>query len=70
MVGGGFVIWTRYVNPRGTVIRHAYGPYETRAKAQTALKRMLREAEANLADYHSDGILETFVTNLIGDSHV
>jgi hypothetical protein len=57
-----FVIWTRYVNPKGKIIRHAFGPYPTRAKAQTALKKMIRESY----DIEMDNA-EAQVTKLIGD---
>lgn len=40
-----YVIWTRYVRPTGKIVRHAYGPYDTRSKAQTALRKMRREHE-------------------------
>lgn len=35
-----FVIVTRYVPPGKKIIRHVFGPYETRAKALTAAKVM------------------------------
>lgn len=58
-----YVIWTRYASPRGRVIRHAYGPYETRAKAQTALDAMVREN----AEYGNDmDGSEMHVVKLIG----
>ena len=40
-----FVIWTRYQRPDGKIVRHVYGPYPTRSKAQTDLKKMLKDAE-------------------------
>jgi hypothetical protein len=42
-----YVIWTRYAHPTGTVTRHVYGLYPSRAKATTERNRML----AHHADY-------------------
>lgn len=44
-----FVIWTRYQTLKGTIVRHAYGPYATRSKADTAKRKMLEETR----DRHS-----------------
>lgn len=37
-----YAIWTRFTTHTGFVVRHVFGPYPTRSKAQTALKRMLK----------------------------
>lgn len=60
-----FVIWTRFTTHTGFIVRHVYGPYETRSKAQSALKRMLRNDEEYYGGYV--GNLETQVTKLIGE---
>lgn len=63
-----FVIMTRYQRSPTVVIRHAYGPYPTRAKAQTVLKRMHRNA-VELLGYSPDEMakIEAHVTKLLGD---
>lgn len=61
-----FVIWTRYERPTGVIVRHAYGPYPTRSKAQTELRRMRREFASN---YSADDMarVEAVVTKVITD---
>lgn len=60
-----YVIWTRYQSPKGTVIRHVFGPYPTRAKALTAMKNMIRD---NIEYGNDMDNAEVYVTKMIGCS--
>lgn len=35
-----YVIWTRYVRPTGAIVRHAYGPYDSRYLANKEVQEM------------------------------
>lgn len=54
------------MNPNGKVVRHAFGPYATRAKAQAALKKMIRVNTEQLGVEMQR--VEACVTVLIPDS--
>lgn len=57
-----YAIWTRYKHPKGKIIRHVFGPYPTRSKAQTDLKHML----ARNLDYGNDmSRVEVQVTKMV-----
>lgn len=63
-----YVIWTRYERPKGSVVRHAYGPYASRAQAASALAKMKRN---HLEHYGQDSLdrSETAICKIIGDTH-
>lgn len=60
-----FAIWTRYVRPNGTVVRHVFGPYPTRSKAATVLKRMLQDQVTWYGEDQLDQV-EAQVTKMVG----
>lgn len=62
-----FAIWTRYERPTGTIVRHVFGPYPTRSKAQAELKRMLRRTQDEARGHFDMGALEAHVTKMVGD---
>jgi hypothetical protein len=65
MSGEAYVIWTRYWKPgRKVVVRHAYGPFPTRAKAETVKKRILRTHEVMYGTYKGEQI-EVAVVKLL-----
>lgn len=60
-----YAIWTRYERPTGTIVRHVFGPYSTRSKAQTEMRRMTR---LNRDVYGVDmDKIEVHVTKMVGD---
>jgi hypothetical protein len=62
-----FVIMTRYQKSPTIVVRHVYGPYPTRAKAQSAINKMKRE---HIANYGDDALknVEVHALKLLPDS--
>jgi hypothetical protein len=57
-----FVIWTRYIRSSGKIVRHVYGPYETRGQATKDRNDMMKRAKDDGEDMTK---IETVITRLI-----